>query len=43
MNLIWIWIFKFSTGLSNGKITNINENELFDDAKRKTIGVAACV
>ena len=26
----------------NGKIININENELFDDAKRKTIGVAAC-
>ena len=26
----------------NGKIVNINKNEIFDDAKRKTIGVAAC-
>ena len=26
----------------NGKIVNININEIFDDAKRKTIGVAAC-
>lgn len=26
----------------NGKIININKNEIFDDAKRKTIGVAAC-
>ncbi len=26
----------------NGKLININKNEIFDDAKRKTIGVAAC-
>ena len=26
----------------NGKIININKNEIFDDAIRKTIGVAAC-
>ena len=26
----------------NGKIVNINKNEIFDDAKRKTIGVVAC-
>jgi len=26
----------------NGKIVNINKNKIFDDAKRKTIGVAAC-
>ena len=26
----------------NGKLVNINKNEIFDDAKRKTIGVAAC-
>ena len=26
----------------SGKIVNINKNEIFDDAKRKTIGVAAC-
>ncbi len=26
----------------NGKLININNNEIFDDAKRKTIGVAAC-
>ncbi len=26
----------------NGKIVNINKNDIFDDAKRKTIGVAAC-
>ncbi len=26
----------------NGKFININKNEIFDDAKRKTIGVAAC-
>ena len=26
----------------NGKIININKNEMFNDAKRKTIGVAAC-
>ncbi len=26
----------------NGKIVNINKNEIFDDSKRKTIGVAAC-
>ena len=26
----------------NGKFKNINKNEIFDDAKRKTIGVAAC-
>ena len=25
----------------NGKLININKNEIFDDAKRKTIGVAA--
>ena len=24
------------------KFININKNEIFDDAKRKTIGVAAC-
>ncbi len=26
----------------NGKILNVNKEEIFDDAKRKTIGVAAC-
>ena len=26
----------------NGKLVNINKNEIFDDTKRKTIGVAAC-
>ena len=26
----------------NGKLININKNEIFDDIKRKTIGVAAC-
>jgi hypothetical protein len=26
----------------NGKILNVNKDEIFDDAKRKTIGVAAC-
>ncbi len=26
----------------NGKLININKNEIFDDVKRKTIGVAAC-
>ncbi len=26
----------------NGKLKNINKNKIFDDAKRKTIGVAAC-
>ncbi len=26
----------------NGKLININKNEIFDDAKRKTIGVASC-
>ncbi len=26
----------------NGKLININKNQIFDDAKRKTIGVAAC-
>ncbi len=26
----------------NEKLININKNEIFDDAKRKTIGVAAC-
>ncbi len=26
----------------NGKLININKNEIFDDAERKTIGVAAC-
>ena len=26
----------------NGKLININKNAIFDDVKRKTIGVAAC-
>ncbi len=26
----------------NGKMVNINKNKIFDDVKRKTIGVAAC-